>query len=231
MGRALINNFAGQRFGRLTVVGRDASRRDSTYWICVCDCGKQKSVLGGNLKSGDNRSCGCLRRELAAERGTTHGHKRRKATSAEYRTWRNMISRCNSPHNKCYANYGSRGIKVCDAWVADFAIFLRDVGPRPSPKHTLDRYPNNDGNYEPGNVRWATRTQQNRNRRDNIFISFNGATVSLAEAIEARGLAYSVVRSRYLSGWSLNRALGLEPPDHAEFINVKRAPSKRGAAA
>lgn len=146
----------GRKFGRLTVLAEDESR-----WRCVCDCGRKTVVSAGNLRSGNTRSCGCLR---------TRGHRAIARSlgggrSPEYAAWNAMLQRCHNPKNRSFKNYGARGITVCERWRESFDAFLADVGPRPSPDLSLDRE-HNDCGYEPGNVRWATRFEQRANRRD-----------------------------------------------------------------
>lgn len=156
----------GQRFGRLVVIGLDltiARTRHARFWAVRCDCGSVRSVLTNRLMSGKTRSCGCLRREVTAARLTTHGHARKGAPTAEYRAWCGILERCQNPNNHTYPYYGGRGITIDPSWL-DFATFLADVGPRPSPAYSVDRIDNALG-YAPGNVRWATRIEQARNRR------------------------------------------------------------------
>lgn len=115
----------------------------------------------------------------------------------EYRAWQAMISRCERPANKSFSDYGGRGIAVCARWRESFAAFLEDMGTRPSPKHSLDRHPDNNGNYEPGNCRWATAEEQQLNRRDTIRI---GGRL-LREAANAAGLNFITVKGRIYRGW------------------------------
>lgn len=152
----------GQTFGRLTVL--EKSSRPSR-WVCRCSCGETTETLGYRLKSGNAKSCGCYARDRAREtltaRNFRHGHCVERQTST-YRIWAGMIERCHKPSDPDFAGYGGRGIRVCEHWM-DFRRFLADMGERP-PGLTLDRI-DNDGNYEPGNCRWATRSQQNLNTR------------------------------------------------------------------
>ena len=156
----------GDRVGRLTVTGLDGKRGNYKFWLCKCDCGASKTVRQDHLREARVRSCGCLARETNAgnQHAVTHGHARirdgkRKPT---YQTWVAMRSRCNDPGAPGYADYGGRGITVCERWES-FENFLADMGERPRGT-TIDRK-DNAGNYEPGNCRWSTAMEQGRNRR------------------------------------------------------------------
>ena len=219
-----LANLKGRCFGRLKVLRRDREPREDrgAYWICACECGNKKSVRGSNLTNGDVRSCGCLRRELVIRRLTKHGGKSRKRTAPEYRAWQQMLGRCYRATNPNFRNYGGRGIKVAPEWQSDFVVFLRDVGPRPSSRHSLDRFPENNGDYRPGNVRWATKKQQNRNQRRNVWVRINGVRMTLVEATEGLGLNYGTVNARLnKQGKSLHDALELAPAQKAEFVDAK----------
>lgn len=157
--------MTGQRFGRWLVLERgDNGAGRQARWICRCDCGGIRLVRSTHLKSGSTASCGCLQKERISEKKTTHGHAGRGGETAEYRTWQAMKDRCYNPRHKFFKNYGGRGITVCDRWRENFRAFLADMGRKPRPELSLDRI-NNEGNYEPGNCRWATRGQQACNRR------------------------------------------------------------------
>lgn len=164
-------DLTGQTFGRLTVtgLGEPSGKRRRTAWLCACDCGTVVTVVGESLRSGHAKSCGCFRREFASIVGKAarprHGHACRDRYSVEYRTWGGMIQRCTNPKFRQFRDYGGRGISVCPEWRTSFERFLADMGPRPVGL-TLDRI-NNDGNYKPGNCRWASRSQQQRNQRRN----------------------------------------------------------------
>lgn len=167
----VLRDLTGQCSGRLSIQWPVGSEKHSSIrWLCLCECGNLAVVRGSYLVSQRTRSCGCLQREFTASLNFKHGLARqnKKLRHPLYTTWSNMIRRCTSQHH----NYGGRGIQVCDRWLSDsgFQNFLADMGERPTPRHTLDRFPNNDGNYEPDNCRWATAKEQRANQREHIAL-------------------------------------------------------------
>lgn len=162
--------WIGRQFGRLTVIKETVApitRKWSwgTFWLCRCECGQETIVHAGDLKRGRARSCRPCAMKKVCEENVTHGHSRGGIQTPEYRAWIHMRERCYRKKSEKYHLWGGRGVRVCAKWRNNFAAFLADVGPRPTSKHSLDRYPNNDGHYEPGNVRWATTLEQCHNRR------------------------------------------------------------------
>lgn len=199
--------FIGRRFGRLTVIGhadRTGLRSKKRRWVCRCDCGGTSKVFTTNLTNNSTQSCGCLHSERASKRlrqqATTHG----LTGSPEYVVWHNMKQRCLNPRHPQFRNYGGRGIAIWRPWISSIEAFIRDVGPRPSPNHSLDRFPNNDGNYEPQNVRWATSTEQANNMRPNTLLN-TGETIH--EAARRLGVPYGRLRSRLQMGWTESVAM------------------------
>jgi len=162
MGKLVI--LTGKRFGRLVVRKRVpwSGRGHSTRWECICDCGKTTECGSSNLCSGNTLSCGCLRLEKTIESHKTHG----KTKTPEYRNWSAMKYRCLCETSQDYPAYGGSGVRISDRWIGrdGFENFLSDMGKRPTKLHSLDRFPNRDGNYEPGNVRWASPIEQRHNQ-------------------------------------------------------------------
>lgn len=162
----------GQRIERWTVL----RFVKAGVWFCQCECGYSGNVQTSNLNSGKSKSCGCLRNETRKTHGLSH--------LREYKIWSAMRGRCQNRQNTMFKHYGGRGISVCRAW-EDFTKFLTDVGYAPSPKHSLDRK-NNDGNYEPGNVRWVTQSVQCRNKRSAKQVVLDQISVEELEAVLKR---------------------------------------------
>jgi hypothetical protein len=209
----------GSRFGRLVVIGdagsRMCGRGKRRFVLCQCDCGKMHEVLPLELVRGATKSCGCLRRTRGGP--ITHGLSRRP----EHPVWCSMITRCDNPNSKNYPRYGGRGISVCQRWRA-FEAFFKDMGPRPSPAHQLDRIDNDKG-YEPGNCRWATPVEQSRNTCRTRFVEFRGETRCITEWSEITGLSKDAIRSRLERGWSVEMAL-TQPSRGAARIEKAGAP-------
>lgn len=157
--------LVGEKFTRWTVISEESLPGERRRFLCRCECGNEKIVDGPSLRIGASRSCGCLIGDTAKRVLTKHGDNRGNKPVPEYVAWTSMKNRCTNQKCGRYDDYGGRGIRVCPEWTASYEAFLVHVGRRPGPEYSLDRYPDNDGNYEPGNVRWATREQQRINQR------------------------------------------------------------------
>lgn len=162
-----MTDLLGQRFGHLVVQSRTHNRGGQWHWLSLCDCGGTTVSATYDLVHGRTASCGCEAHRKFVATNTTHGNRRKKQATPEYRVWCGMKKRCYNTHYEGYYRYGGRGIQVSEQWRTSFETFLADVGPRPGPGYTLDRI-DVDGNYASGNVRWATAQQQARNRRSSV---------------------------------------------------------------
>jgi hypothetical protein len=205
-------DHTGERFGRLVALQARRIGR-FVWWECRCDCGKMTEVRGYSLRNGTTKSCGCYRRERSSS--VTRARSRGLSTHPLRGVWRDLVQRCNNTTGRDFERYGKRGIRVCARWL-NFEIFVQDIiseiGERPPEKSngrsvfSIDRK-NNDGNYEPGNVRWATSREQARNTRSNRFYELDGERLILMDWAARKNLAPSVVRARLQLGWSLRDAL------------------------
>jgi hypothetical protein len=194
MGKTI--DLTGQVFGRLTVVSR-IEKSGKAKWLCRCQCENIKEVFARKLIRKQTQSCGCLHKEIVGTLNATHG----MSKSPEFRAWAGIKNRCHRPTYAHYECYGGRGITVCDRWLNSFENFYNDMGPRPSACHSIDRIDVN-GNYEPGNCRWATIRQQHRNTRSNAFVQYLGKNVCIAEAAELSGIRPTTLHTRLRRGWS-----------------------------
>jgi len=197
-----VKDLTGKVFGRWTVIDyAGLDKQGSAMWNCRCDCGTLRTVLCGSLSCKRSTSCGCLKQVGPI----THG----KSDSPTYRSWSMMKQRCYNCFVESYQEYGLKGVQVCARWRDSFEAFLEDMGERPSLRHSIDRYPDKEGNYEPGNARWATRGQQNRNRRNNVMLTYKGETLCLQDWSAHTGIDVSTLRSRLTRGWSIEDAIDI----------------------
>lgn len=203
----------GDCFGRLTVlaVGQVKETR-RTFAVCQCSCGSSpKQIRFDSLLKGVTQSCGCFHKEQTSTHRMTKNH--------HYKRWWHMVDRCTNPNAPAYADYGGRGIKVCDRWM-DVANFIADLPEGYFPGAEIDRYPDNDGNYEPGNVRWATSAENADNRRSRHLIELNGKTQSLTAWARDVGISESTMRDRlFVSKWPKEIAL-TEPAMSAKDVRT-----------
>ena len=195
-----FNNLIGQKFGKLTVIGRaENSKNGKAKWLCRCDCGKlkQKNVTTNDLKSGKVKSCGCLYFESNKERNKTHGFTHTRL----YNIRNSMIQRCTNPKNKSYDTYGARGITVCDEWRNSFDKFREwALAKGYADNLSIDRI-DNSGSYEPSNCRWVDMKTQENNRSNNRIIDYYGTKYTVAELSELLSISYATLLNRINSGW------------------------------
>lgn len=244
-------DLTGDRYGRLVAVRFESvsrGARNIRIWECICDCGATAHVSTDRLRSGETRSCGCLARE---GNNLKHGHSRRKAEVGRhelYSVWSGMKDRCLNQNNDSFVRYGGRGISVCERWQKDFQAFLDDMGPRPTPKHSIERI-DNDGDYRPGNCRWATSSEQSLNRTHPKGYGRKLWDDMTAQQIaEVTGLTVSTVRRRFKGGYrgeklliDTSTAMRMRPPtaagrkrddmersDDGKFWRKKNPPNEGG---
>jgi hypothetical protein len=202
-----FKDLSGQKLSAWTVLNRGPNGNGNrTRWFCKCVCGETRLVSSCHLRSGASKSCGCIR--PSGENSPRFKHGGRRDYPQLYRTWCNIIQRCENQNNKGFLRYGGRGIKVCDRWRNDFQAFVDDMGERPSPTHSVDRI-NNDGDYTPENCRWATSKQQSRNRSGRHYVTIGGDKMPLSEAVEKYGGNYDTVKWRLYQGQSVQEAFRL----------------------
>ena len=192
-------DLLGQRYGQLLVIARAGHVRRFAAWLCKCDCGNEVVVRSDKLRGGRKLTCGSYEKHSRWGGKTTEFRK-------EHNSWSHMILRCYSPTLKSYPNYGGRGITVCDRWRTSFTDFLADMGPRPGERYSIDRIDVN-GNYEPGNCRWAPLSEQRRNSRDTVFVQYGDRRVKLADLADELGVKLETLRSRLVIGWPIEKAI------------------------
>jgi len=193
-------DITGQTFGRLTAiapVGRN--KHKSILWLCTCECRATSVVSCSTLTSGNTKSCGCYKSQLQMVSKRKHG----LHGTPEHKAWSHMNDRCNNPNSNSYHRYGGRGIKLI---YDDITMFLSDVGNRPTPNHSIDRIDNN-GHYESGNCRWATKHEQANNTRNNRFMTLDGKTMTLSQWAHSHDIPVTTLFNRLKRGVTLKRAL------------------------
>lgn len=210
----------GARYGRLVVLSEIGTVRDREVVVRVrCDCGNERDILRASLRRGSSTSCGCFGTEQRTKAATTHG----ESQTSLYKVWHMIRLRCNDATHPSYHKYGGRGVQMHADWTEDYPAFATairtQIGPRPSKRHSLDRI-DNDGHYEPGNLRWATPSEQGRNTRHNHLLTYSGRTMSVAAWAEAMGMPHGTLHQRIRMGWPIEKCL-TEP--------VKAAYRRRGA--
>lgn len=195
-----LRNLKDQKFGRWFVLGRSSTTGNSgqVLWDCKCDCGVTRPVQASGLVSGSSQSCGCLNREAITSHGMTG--------SPEYLAWQSAKSRCYNPNTENYPDYGGRGIRVCDSWLESFENFYRDMGPRLSDVHSLERREGN-GDYEPNNCIWATWDTQANNRRNNVLVEIDDVWLTKSEAARCIGISKELLNLRMSKGMTIDEIM------------------------
>lgn len=198
-----MQDLTGATFGKMTVIGfHDYSKGGLPRWLCRCECGQERAVVGSDMKRRPNMTCGCGRKKTLSAIRSTH----RMCNSTEYHSWTGLIQRCTNPNHPRYTDYGGRGITVCERWRNSFIDFLADMGKKPTPDHSIERKNNDDG-YHPDNCRWATTSEQNQNTRVVSKYTHDGKTLSVRHWAELVGMSRSALSSRLRLGWSIELAL------------------------
>ena len=196
-----FKDLRNMRFGKLLVLEPIKKSYETKYhWLCVCDCGKEKIIMSSNLIRGISTTCGCGKIKIG-EVTTKHG----MTNTRMFKIWSGIRKRCTNQKCESYKHYGGRGIKISEKW-NNFIDFYNDMKEGYADDLSLDRIDHN-GNYEPGNCRWATSKTQNRNRRNNNVITFNNESKTLAEWSELSGNNYTVINYRIKKGWDTERAI------------------------
>jgi hypothetical protein len=192
-------NITGKKYNGLTAIkfAKKCEKWNHAFWLFKCECGTKKILQKSKVICGHIISCGCGAKNKKKTGNPTHN----LSKTYMYILWKGMRQRCNNPNNPKYPNYGGRGIKVCDRW-NNFENYLLDMGNRPSPDYSIDRIDNN-GNYEPNNCRWATKSEQARNQRSNIKITLGNKTLCISEWAKINNLPESTIRARIIRGWNL----------------------------
>jgi len=204
MGGKRINHEAtiGQRFSGWTLMAverRGASPNMKIWYQVRCECGTEGWRKAHTILDGTSKGCNrCQHRRIPRNSVAVYGCAQKRVHLPEYAVWKTMLARCFNEKNKNYRHYGARGIRVCDAWL-DYTAFIRDMGRRPSPTHSLERV-DNDGHYEPGNVRWATRHEQSRNKRNTRWVLLAGERLCQTDAALKLGISLWALRSRMRRG-------------------------------
>jgi len=200
-------DISGMKFGRWTVIRKDEEclGKDSRYF-CKCECGVFRSVTTTSLNSGKSTSCGCLAYESIKKAKTTHG----MSGSSEYNIWHKMKARCGDKNEINYADYGGRGIAVCERWVNSFENFINDMGLKPSSSHSIDRIDNSKG-YSPDNCRWATLVEQASNRGNSVFVTVDEITDTVSGWARRIGVKVGTLHQRIYGGMTGEEAIRRGP--------------------
>lgn len=196
-------DLVGQQFGRLTCLKYEGrTKQYDALWLCQCECGNRCVTRAGALRGGHTLSCGCFRQERTRQSHLSHG----RSHSKLYKVWTKMKERCANPHDVSYPYYGPHGIIVCREWLTFEPFQAWAIAAGYQEGLTIERV-NNDGNYEPGNCIWTTQAVQNRNKRNNIIVTFQGETRKLLDWADTIGVSRDILDNRLRKGWTAERAL------------------------
>lgn len=202
-------DMTNKRFGRLVVIKPDKkNRHGDLYWLCKCDCGNIKSINGTKLRNGWTRSCGCLQKDWASEKFSSH----KMSDSSLYRIWENMKTRCYNPKSNRFYRYGGRGIKVCDEWL-DFNNFVEWALSNGYEEGLSIERKNINQNYEPNNCCWIPLKNQTQNRSNTVWITYQNQTMCMAEFSRIMKVSVNVIRNRIKKGMTGDQMA-------KEFLNV-----------
>jgi len=200
-----IEEEIGKRYGRLVVIGQtEKDKYGHKVFCCTCECGSTHFATAVNIKSGRTSSCGCLKSELRIRLNTTHGDTIGGKQTSEYQIYTKILQRCMNPNDRGYHRYGARGITVSHSWAASFSAFIFDMGQRPSQFHSIERIDNNKG-YSKENCKWATRAEQNNNKRNNVILTWNGQSKTMSQWANELGVNYKSMRK-----WIRVKGLSIE---------------------
>lgn len=198
-----VRNLLGRHFKRWRVVAFAGVVNKKRRWKCICDCGIIRTVTTDALISGISGSCGCLQKEAASKHNRTHGLNR----TPEHNSWGHMKQRCLNKKCANYSGYGGRGIKICKRWLK-FENFISDMGKRPGPRFTIERI-DNDGDYKPGNCRWATHKEQVNNQGSNTMVTLDGITKNVSQWALEIGVSAKLLNERLRHGWNVEEAFSI----------------------
>lgn len=214
-GCSRVEDVTGRKFGRLTAIRKTETKNRQAMWECVCDCGNVGSYSLSKMKKGNTKSCGCYFKDKMKEFHEDsdhsylikHGHSTKKKQTDTYKVWAGIRTRCVNPNDTAYQNYGGRGITICERWKDSYENFLEDMGERPGKDYSIDRIDNEQG-YSPENCKWATRKEQHRNTRRNVWIEFNGEKKVMADWADEYGIKRQTLKHRLaVLGWDIETAL------------------------
>lgn len=215
-------DLSGKKIGALTIFKRAGSAPSGeALWECQCDCGIACIKTSSSIKENHEPSCGCLKGFKISKCMVRHGRTR----SPEYVSWCGMKARCLNSNEPGFHRYGGRGIQICERWKNSFENFLTDMGEKPSPSHSIDRI-DVDGNYEPSNCRWATKTEQSRNQRSNRLIEYNGSMIHISVLAKQACVSRPVFCRRINNGWTVEESLRTPPNKRGTVTEAFRKSQK-----